>query len=477
MRTTWVAVAILGTAGLAGCDAFSAQSNVVATSAGRKLETDKLVSMLTSIRAPVTSEGAEVITDIWVNMNLFAQARVEGDLAADSAAVARVMWPQILQGRMQAWQDTLKEHRPKPTDASADSAYDAGDARVFQHIIVTPGGTSAADTAAARARITGVLAQVKKGGDFGALAKMNADASKEDMGYLPVGPRGQFVKEFEEPAWGLEPGQVSDVVQSSFGFHLIRRPSKEEARPRFATWLQGEFAKKADSSYVADLAKSNNMKIQANAVKFVKEAVGNLDHARKNGQKLATFRGGAFTVADFARWLEALPAGASRQITNTPDSLLTPFIEGLTQNVLVIRDMDSAKITVPAANWQALQLAYRATVDQLAATMGLSDSAVSDTTKPKAARLDSAASRVNRFLDQLLAGQVQFRPLPPPLAGHLREDGTYRINKAGLTRAVELATAKWKADSAAEAGKAPAAIQPAPGGPPVGDSAGATRNP
>jgi len=474
MRTTWLAVALLGTAGLAGCDAFSAQSNVVATSAGRKLETDRLVSMLTSIRAPVTPEAAEVITDIWVNMNLFAEARVNGIMSKDSAAVARVMWPQILQSRMQAWQDTLKERRPKPTETSADSAYDAGTARVFQHIIVTPAGTSAADTAAARSKITGVLAQVRKGGDFGALAKNNADASKDDMGYLPVGPRGQFVKEFEEPAWGLEPGQVSDVVQSSFGFHLIRRPPKDEARARFTTWLQTELAKKADSSYVADLAKSNNMKLQPNAVKFVKEAVVNLDHARKNGQKLATYRGGAFTVSDFARWLEALPAGASRQIANTPDSLLTPFLEGLTQNVLVIRDMDSAKVQVPAANWQALQLAYRATVDQLASSMGLADSAVSDSTKPKAARLDSAASRVNRFMDQLLAGQAQFRPLPPPLAGHLREAGTYKINKAGLTRAIELASAKWKADSAADAGKAPAAIQPAPGGPPVGntDSAG-----
>lgn len=478
MRTTWLVAAVLGTTGLAGCDAFSAQSNVVATSEGRRLETDRLVAMLTSIRAPVTPEAAEVITDIWVNMNLFAQARVAGDMSADSAAVARVMWPQILQSRMQAWQDTLKERRPKPTEASADSAYDAGAAKVFQHIIVTPAGTSAADTAAARSKVTGVLAQVRKGGDFGALAKMNADASKDDMGYLPVGPRGQFVKEFEEPAWNLAAGEVSDVVQSSFGFHLIRRPPKEEARPRFSTWLEGELAKKADSTYVADLAKKNNMKIQPNAVKNVKDAVGNLDHARKNGQKLATYRGGSFTVADFARWLEALPAGASRQIAGTPDSLLTPFLEGLTQNILVIRDMDSAKVEVPAANWQALQLAYRATIDQLAAAIGLTDSVVSDTTKPKAARLDSAASRVNRFMDQLLAGQAQFRPLPPPLAGHLREEGNYKINKAGLTRAIELATAKWKADSAAQAPAAgQGAVQPAPGGPPVGGADSGTKTP
>lgn len=478
MRTTWVVLAALGTVGLAGCDAFSAQSNVVATSAGRKLETDHMVSMLTSIKAPVNPDAANVLTDIWVNLNLFAQARVNNALSSDSAAVARVMWPQILQARMQAWQDTLKARRPTPNDAAADSAYDAGVARVFQHIIVTPGGTTAADTAAARAKITGVLAQVRKGGDFGALARNNADASKDDAGYLPVGPRGQFVPDFEEPAWALTPGQVSEVVQSSYGFHLIRRPPKEEARQRFTVWLAAELAKKADSTYVADLAKANNMKMQPNAVKFIKEAVGNLDHARKNGQKLATFKGGAFTVADFARWLEALPAGASRQIGNTPDSLLTPFVEGLTQNVLVIRDMDSAKVQIPAANWQALQLAYRATVDQMAAAMGLNDSAVADTTKPKAARFDSAASRVNRFIDQLLAGQTQFRPLPPPLAGHLRETGKYRINRAGLTRAIELATAKWKADSAAQAASpGQGAIQPAPGGPPVsgGDSAGTRR--
>ena len=426
--------------------------------------------MLTAIKAPVTPEAAEVLTDIWTNMNLFAAARVAGSLTPDSARVARVMWPQILQARMQTWQDTLRSRRAKPNDASADSAYAAGVAKVFQHIIVTPAGTTPKDTAAARAKITGILAQVRKGGDFGALAKTNADASKDDMGYLPVGPRGQFVKEFEEPAWKLEPGQVSDVVQSSFGFHLIRRPPQDEARPRFLKYIETEFSKHADSAYVADLAKANDLKMQPNAVKFLKESVGNLDHARQNGQKLATYKGGSFTIADFARWMEALPPGASRQIAGTPDSLLTPFVEGLTQNVLVVRSMDSAKVAIPPANWQALQLAYRATVDQMASLMGLTDSTIADSTKPVAVRLDSAASHVNRFMDQLLSGQAQFRAFPPPLTGYLRETGKYRVNKAGLTRAVELASAKWKADSAATAasgGGAGKAIQPAPGGPPV----------
>jgi len=91
---------------------------------------------------------------------------------------------------------------------------------------------------------------------------------------------------------------------------------------------------------------------------------------------------------------------------------------------------------------------------------------------PKAARLDSATARVDAFLDKLVVGQVQFRPLPPPLVAYLRENAKYRINRAGLTRATELVTAKIKADSAAGGAQGGAAapagpIQPAPGGPPV----------
>jgi hypothetical protein len=139
--------------------------------------------------------------------------------------------------------------------------------------------------------------------------------------------------------------------------------------------------------------------------------------------------------------------------------------------------MDSAGVAVPVANWQALQLSYRAMTEQMAAVMGLTDSAVVDSTRPREARLDTAATRVSHFIDQLLTGQAQFRPLAPPLAGYLRETGRYRINRAGLTRAVELATAKWKADSANMTNNPPGAIQPAPGGPPVADTAGGTKQP
>jgi hypothetical protein len=477
MRRLLLLAVVTGSVALTGCesikDAFSPQSNVVASVGSRKLQTDQLVSLVGQVPGGnVGADGVEFLANAWVNLHLLAQAKVEGKLTDDSATVSRVMWPQILQARIQAWQDTLAARRPKPTDASADSAYDAGEARLFQHVIVVPAGASRSDTAAAFAKIQAMLGQVKRGSDFGKLAAGNADASKEDQGFLPVGPKGQFVKEFEDPAWALEPGQVSEVVKSPFGFHLIRRTPKDEARKRYLDFLVRSGAQRADSAYVTGLARDYGLKVQPDAPKSIRDAIKDLEGSRKSSKQLVAFKSGSFSVGDFTRWMEALPPGATRQVSTQTDSVLNSFVEGLAQNSLVIRQMDSAKVPLPVANWQALQLGYRATIDQTVALMGITDSAIADTAKPKAARLDSATARVEAFLNQLVVGQVQFRPLPPPLVAYLRENARYRINRAGLTRATELVTAKIKADSTAAGAQGGAAapagpIQPAPGGPPV----------
>lgn len=475
MRRTWMVAVAVASVALAGCEgAFSPQANVVASAASQKLSTDQLFELVSKVPGgQVPADGVQMIADLWVDLTLFAEARINGKLGADSATFARAMWPQILQARIGAWQDSLQARRPQPTPASADSAYAAGEARVFQHIIVTPTGTRAADTAAARARISGLLAQIRRGTSFGQIAgNTNADASRQDQGYLPVGPKGQFVPEFEDAAWKLEPGQVSEVIQTPFGFHLIRRPSADEARERFLAYLAQNGRQRADSSYIATLTQGNQVKVVEDAGAKMKEAMKDLERARKSSTKLATYKGGKFTVKDLTKWMEALPPGASRQVEQAPDSVLTGFIDGLVQNTLIQRQMDSAKLALPETERQALELGFRATVDQLASSIGLSEGVVADSTKPAAERLDSAYAKVNAFMDALVLGQAQFRPLPGSLAGLLREQGKYRVNKAGLARTTERVTAKQQADSAARAAApgdsaAPGPMQPAPGGPPV----------
>jgi len=66
--------------------------------------------------------------------------------------------------------------------------------------------------------------QVDGGSDFADLAKQHSDCpSKAKGGDLGSFGRNQMVKEFEETAFALPVGQTSDVVETAFGFHLIRR--------------------------------------------------------------------------------------------------------------------------------------------------------------------------------------------------------------------------------------------------------------
>lgn len=78
--------------------------------------------------------------------------------------------------------------------------------------------------AAKRKQIDDLLKQVRGGADFAALAKQYSEdpGSKDNGGELPEFPRGQMVPEFEAAAFALTNNQVSDVVTTMYGYHIIK---------------------------------------------------------------------------------------------------------------------------------------------------------------------------------------------------------------------------------------------------------------
>lgn len=76
----------------------------------------------------------------------------------------------------------------------------------------------------AQSQIADIAQQLEAGGDFAALARAHSDCgSAQAGGDLGSFGRGQMVKAFEDSAFGLNVGDTSDVVETPFGFHIIRR--------------------------------------------------------------------------------------------------------------------------------------------------------------------------------------------------------------------------------------------------------------
>jgi len=108
-----------------------------------------------------------------------------------------------------------------------------------------------------------ILEQLKKGADFAELAKKYSKdtATKEAGGDLGFFPRGQMVKEFEDAAFALKVGEISGVVKTNFGYHIIkvvdRRPAQvsafEDVKDQIKMDLLGDKQGKAFEDYVNGL--------------------------------------------------------------------------------------------------------------------------------------------------------------------------------------------------------------------------------
>lgn len=125
-----------------------------------------------------------------------------------------------------------RDRRPPPvTDAEVSAFFEERSGSLgmrpatveFRQVVVAPEPSDSAREAA-REEARQVIEQLRDGADFALLARRHSDdpGSSQRGGELGWFRRGRFVPEFERIAFALRPGEVSPVVETSFGFHIIR---------------------------------------------------------------------------------------------------------------------------------------------------------------------------------------------------------------------------------------------------------------
>lgn len=124
---------------------------------------------------------------------------------------------------------------------------------------------------AAKKKIDGLLKRAKKGEDFAKLAKENSDdpGSRHNGGDLGFFGRGMMVPPFEKAAFALKKDEISDVVETEFGYHIIkltdRKPSRtiplSEVQDKLKSFLKSMEINKKLTEYIASLRKTADVKI------------------------------------------------------------------------------------------------------------------------------------------------------------------------------------------------------------------------
>jgi peptidyl-prolyl cis-trans isomerase D len=126
--------------------------------------------------------------------------------------------------------DRIPDSAVRVSDDEVRAYYDAHKkdfdrpGRAQLSILAIPRSVTAADSAAVRAHAEALRAKILGGEKFEDVAKAESadSASAANGGFLGTGGRGRFVKPFEDAAYALKPGEISQPVLTQFGYHLIK---------------------------------------------------------------------------------------------------------------------------------------------------------------------------------------------------------------------------------------------------------------
>jgi peptidyl-prolyl cis-trans isomerase D len=148
------------------------------------------------------------------------------------------------------------------------------------HILFKTEGKTPDEIAATEKKAREVLAEVKAGKDFAELARNHSEDSSApsggDIGWIV---RGQTVKEFEDSAFNMRPGQVSDLIKTTYGLHIVKVFDKQAAHLQTFEEVRNQIREHLETQQLAEaqhtLASKLEREFQQNAKDFPALAVKN----------------------------------------------------------------------------------------------------------------------------------------------------------------------------------------------------------
>jgi|GEM_PF-1934466 len=189
-----------------------------------------------------------------------------------------------------------------------------------------------------------ILEEAKGDADFAVLATEHSDGPTAPKGgYLGYFPRGRMVKPFEDAAFSLGAGELSEVVVTQFGFHIIKVEDKksrtlDEMREEVRTFVEQPKRQKLSRDFMKELELNANISYSDEAIDRMIILLGDAESPEEaiddGSLVIATYNGGEWTTGRYFEFYSDVPA----DYMNTPKDReeVKAVLKGLIRNELLI---------------------------------------------------------------------------------------------------------------------------------------------
>ena len=418
---------------------------LLATAEGKQLTVASAVEMVAPEDVPNELNLVRTFADLWIDYTLLATAASD-DPTFNDLDVSYFARQQLEQDLILALRDTLV--RPDTTVSEEEllrrfELAQPGSEVNARHILVRfPDEPTAIERDSVSSFVEEIRARILAGESFEDLARTHS----QDVGSAEVGgdvgwfARGRMVPAFELAAFAMEPGEVSEVVESPFGLHIIRVDDKramtlEEARDGLRVAIQNERVQNAEAQFVADVEIGRDIAAVGEASDKVREIAEDpaLRLSRRDENRpVVRYVGGAFTVGELRDYLQTRNAEFRAELaTATSDAIEAMFLRGMAQRELLVTRAQEEGLGWPVARQDSLVEDIRTRVVEIAAGLGFLG------IQPEGAenQRDAIHRSVLQAMREMLRGERDVVPLGA-FAMLLRERSSYETFNDGLSEAV-----------------------------------------
>jgi hypothetical protein len=419
--------ALLGAVAFAtpACDNFAqavtSHTDVLARAAGHELTVEQAAALVAPHeRIPAQPNVVDAVANLWVDYTLLATA-----VSRDST-LRNVNVDLFLRGPMQQQMvNKLRDDVIKVDSVISDEELRAEWEREqpglevrARHILMR---VPTEATPAQRDSVTALMRQIReravKGEDFAALAREHSqDGSAQqggDLGFF--GKDSQMAPPFRDAALALQPGQISDIVTTVFGLHLIKveerkNPSFDEMKDAFRAQTVQRRVAKAEEDYIKGLTDPLEIEVQEGAVQNAKEMANRPAtslRGRAASRALVRYEGGSLSANELLSEMRRWEPGVRGQMATAPDDQVKQVLEQMARNEILVEEAERKGHEMSEAEMDTARLQVQQQLATAARMVGLTDIQPQD-----GETMHQAIERkVNAYLTAIMTNEQQIIPL------------------------------------------------------------------